>query len=34
MLAERKALRLHMEQPDRRPDKRERRKIRQFLKKE
>jgi len=34
MLAERKALQLHAEQPDRRPGKHERRKIRQFLKKE
>lgn len=34
MLAERKALQLHTEQPDRRPDKHERRQIRQFLKKE
>lgn len=33
-LAERKALRLHIGQPERRPDKHERRKIRQFLKKE
>ena len=34
ILAERKAMRSHMEQPERRPDKHERRKIRQFLKKE
>jgi len=34
ILAERKAMRSHMEQPDRRPDKHERRQIRQFLKKE
>jgi ribosome-associated heat shock protein Hsp15 len=34
MLAERKALQLHLAQPDRRPDKHERRRIRQFLKKE
>ncbi len=32
--AERKALQVHGCQPDRRPDKHERRKIRQFLKKE
>jgi len=34
MLAERKTLNLQGSQPDRRPDKHERRKIRQFLKKE
>jgi len=34
VLAERKAMNLHASQPDRRPDKHERRKIRQFLKKE
>lgn len=34
VLAERKALNLQGSQPDRRPDKHERRKIRQFLKKE
>lgn len=34
VLAERKALNLQGNQPDRRPDKHERRKIRQFLKKE
>ena len=33
-LAERRALRPHTGQPDRRPDKHERRQIRQFLKKE
>lgn len=32
--AERKALQLHIHGPERRPDKHERRKIRQFLKKE
>lgn len=31
---ERKALQLHLQAPERRPDKHERRKIRQFLKKE
>jgi ribosome-associated heat shock protein Hsp15 len=34
VLAERKAMNLQGSQPDRRPDKHERRKIRQFLKKE
>jgi len=34
MLAERKAMHPHASQPERRPDKHERRKIRQFLKKE
>jgi ribosome-associated heat shock protein Hsp15 len=34
LAAERKALNLQGNQPDRRPDKHERRKIRQFLKKE
>jgi len=34
VLAERKAMNLHGNQPERRPDKHERRKIRQFLKKE
>jgi Ribosome-associated heat shock protein implicated in the recycling of the 50S subunit (S4 paralog) len=34
ILAERKELQLHTGKPDRRPDKHERRKIRQFLKKE
>jgi len=34
VLAERAAMQLHASQPDRRPDKHERRKIRQFLKKE
>ncbi len=32
--SERKALQLHIQAPERRPDKHERRKIRQFLKKE